>query len=95
MSKNNLLFSTDFGGIIVFMIFYISADLGGIIGLFLGGSAISVFEIFDVFLYNLALHIHYKLKKRQMVSPKSSFEHIQLHNTPSVSPSPPLNAWKT
>lgn len=35
------------------------ADLGGLLGLFLGGSAISIFEIVDLFVYNLALHITY------------------------------------
>ena len=34
-----------------FIIFF-SGDLGGFLGLLLGGSAISVFEIVDLFLYN-------------------------------------------
>ena len=37
--------------------FTIAADLGGIIGLFLGGSAISVFEIIDLVIYNAFFHI--------------------------------------
>ena len=37
--------------------FTIAADLGGIIGLFLGGSAISVFEIIDLVIYNAVCHI--------------------------------------
>ena len=33
------------------------ADLGGLLGLFLGGSAISLFEIIDFFVYNLAVQV--------------------------------------
>ena len=72
---------------------YISADLGGIIGLFLGGSAISAFEIFDVLFYNLALHLHYKLKKRLIISPspKPMITENKLHQN---APAPSVEAWK-
>ncbi len=36
---------------------FVIGDLGGILGLFLGGSAISIFEIVDLFVYNLALQL--------------------------------------
>ena len=72
---------------------YISADLGGIIGLFLGGSAISAFEIFDVLFYNLAVHVHYKLKKRLLISPcpNPMIKENKLHQN---APVPPVEAWK-
>lgn len=33
----------------------ITADMGGLLGLFLGGSVISTFEIFDLIVYNVIL----------------------------------------
>ena len=36
------------------------ADLGGLLGLYLGGSAISLFEIIDLIVYNLALQMRFK-----------------------------------
>ena len=50
-------------------ILYFLADLGGIIGFFLGGSALSMFELIDVFIYSLALHIHYTVKRSGAVMP--------------------------
>ena len=37
----------------------VAADLGGLLGLFLGGSAISIFEIIDLVVYNLAVQVKY------------------------------------
>ena len=34
-----------------------AGDLGGLFGLFLGGSAISIFEIIDLFLYNAIIKL--------------------------------------
>lgn len=40
-------------------------DLGGYFGLFLGGSAMSIFEILDVVMYKMFI----KLKKKRRVQP--------------------------
>lgn len=42
-----------------------SGDLGGSIGLFIGASALSVFEVLDVFIYNgFKIHHHGRGKKK-------------------------------
>jgi predicted lipid-binding transport protein (Tim44 family) len=48
-----------------------TADLGGLLGLFLGGSAISVFEVIDLIIYNLAIQAQTFMKrdKQQKVAP--------------------------
>ena len=55
------------------MLIFTAADLGGLLGLFLGGSAISIFEVIDLIVYNLSLQItSKKLQKlwKQKKSPK-------------------------
>jgi hypothetical protein len=50
----------------------LAADLGGIIGLFLGGSAISMFEVLDVIVVSMVIHLQFRLHKADQVSPTSS-----------------------
>jgi hypothetical protein len=47
-----------------------AADLGGLLGLFLGGSAISVFEIVDLIIYNLAIQAGTVMRKKKRIQPK-------------------------
>lgn len=44
---------------------HVTGDLGGLLGLFLGGSAISIFEIVDLVVYNLALQLSGYVTKRK------------------------------
>ena len=43
----------------------VSADLGGLLGLYLGGSAISVFEIIDFIVYYVLLHLRHNSNHRK------------------------------
>lgn len=58
---------------------YVTADLGGLLGLFLGGSAISIFEIVDLFVYNLAIQLAFQ----QAVS-KSKYRQRHDNTSPKV-----------
>ena len=49
-----------------------SADLGGLLGLYLGGSAISLFEIVDFFVYNLAIHLTV-WRKRKLIQVQPTY----------------------
>ena len=42
-----------------------SGELGGFMGLLIGGSVISVVEILDLILYNLARKLEYKPSKKR------------------------------
>jgi hypothetical protein len=43
-----------------------SGDFGGLFGLFLGGSAISVFEIFDLVIHIAAIQVAKRARTRQV-----------------------------
>lgn len=59
-----------------------SGDLGGLLGLFLGGSAISVFEIVDLVVYNLALQLlGYVVKRPTAVADGDSQPTIAQHQS--------------
>ena len=56
---------------------YFLADLGGILGLFIGGSAISIFEIIDLFVYNFITQLTYmRANKRQRINKRKEEELI-------------------
>lgn len=50
----------------------LAADLGGIIGLFLGGSAVSMFEVLDMLVVSMVIHLQSRLHKGDQVGPTSS-----------------------
>lgn len=59
----------------------VSGDLGGLLGLFLGGSAISVFEVIDLFAYNLALQLlGYVIKKQNKVTSSAEDGNCDVRN---------------
>ncbi len=59
------MFIDCFASSVVYYSFaFLTADLGGILGLFLGGSAMSVCEIIDLFVYNLAVQLKYSLSRK-------------------------------
>jgi predicted lipid-binding transport protein (Tim44 family) len=60
---------------------FFSGDLGGLLGLFLGGSAISVFEVIDLFAYNLALQLlGYVIKKQNKMISAEEGDNCVMHD---------------
>jgi len=56
----------------------IAGDLGGQYGLFLGGSAISIFEVFDVIIYNGLLKLSRKISSRKVAAEKTVVEEAEM-----------------
>lgn len=78
-----------------------TADLGGLLGLFLGGSAISVFEVIDLIVYNLAIQTQTFMKrdKQQKVAPSpggaAAGSEVKASNKISKSPASAANSKDT
>jgi hypothetical protein len=64
----------------IYLSFVLSGDLGGYYGLFLGGSAISLFEILDLIVYNalVKLTTNKRRSQKSRVAPSHRIEVIQV-----------------
>jgi uncharacterized membrane protein len=60
-------------------------DFGGLFGLFLGGSAISVFEIFDLVIHIFATEVAKRAKRRQ-VKPQTPVNVVREQSAVEVNP---------
>ena len=58
----------------VYIYYVISGDLGGYLGLLLGASVVTVCEILDVILYNIASYSLKKREKRRQIAEKQPKE---------------------
>ena len=65
---------------------HVAADLGGLLGLYLGGSAISLFEIIDLVAYNFAVQIRHKAAERKHKAKEKALKDMLDKIAP---PSPP------
>ena len=54
------------------LIFIFIGDIGGFIGLLLGGSLLSVMELLDLFIYNSLVKCKYKLKSMGKMQPNKT-----------------------
>lgn len=68
-----------------------SGDFGGLFGLFLGGSAISVFEIFDLVIHIVAIEVENRAKRRQ-VKPQTPVNVARKQSTLEVNPMVNVNS---
>ena len=71
------------------MHFFIAADLGGLLGLYLGGSAISLFEIIDLIVYNFAIQIRHRTVIARQRKKMKAQANAESTNTRTVPPLPP------
>ncbi len=56
-----------------------TGDFGGYMGLLLGASAMTVFELVDLFVYNCCEKIYKKVSSRAKISPKHNPEETEVY----------------